>query len=381
MNDDGQVVKINPSTLTCKIREEALRLGFFKIGFARAGQLLYKEHFESWLRSGFHGEMRFLERQAPKRMDPGLALNGVRSVIVLALNYSFARNFKEAPLRGRISRYAWGNDYHPVVRNRLNQLLEFIRRQDPEIDGLICVDSGPVMEKVWGAQTSIGWMGKNTALIIKNHGSRFFIGTLLLTTELEPDTQAEDFCGTCDRCIGACPTGAIIAPYTLDARRCVSYLTVEYRGVIARELRPLIGNRIYGCDDCQDACPWNRKPVPSRISDLEPKDENGMPPLPVLATISHEEFDRRFAHSPIRRITRDVLVRNVVIALGNACENESVPVLEKALADSSPLVRVHAAWSLGQMLIEGGRSILEAARTRESDTDVLAEITTILEGK
>lgn len=361
-------------TLTREIREEALRLGFFRIGFAPVGRFPHETHFKSWLENGFHGGMHYLERQASKRMDPGLVLAGARSVIVLALNYSFDCTLEESSVNGRISRYAWGGDYHPIVKSRLNRLLEFIYSQVPDAHGLSSVDSGPVMEKSWGAQASIGWMGKQTILITRDHGSRFFIGVILLDIELIYDQKGKDFCGTCDRCIRACPSRAITAPYVLDARRCISYLTVEFRGVIPRELRPLIGNRIYGCDDCQDVCPWNRKPVLGTVKELKPRVENCAPQLLCLAAISREEFDRRFADSPIHRITRDVFVRNIMIALGNSSQSECVPVLKKALQDSSPLVRAHSAWALGQMPVFDAFSILELARMKESNASVLAEM-------
>jgi epoxyqueuosine reductase len=365
-------------TLTQKIREEALSLGFFRVGFAPAGQPPHETHFKSWLESGFHGEMHYLERQSSKRMDPGLILAGARSVIVLALNYSFDLTFGESFPIGKISRYAWGCDYHPIVKSRLDRLLEFIRSQVPDVHGRSYVDSGPVMEKVWGAQASIGWMGKHTILITRDHGSRFFIGVILLDIELAYDQKAKDYCGTCDRCIQACPSRAITAPYLLDARRCISYLTVEFRGVIPHELRPLIGARIYGCDDCQDACPWNRKPVLATVKELEPRAEYYAPQLLYLADISQEEFDRRFANSPIRRITRDVFVRNIMVALGNSSQIESVPVLKRALQDSSPLVRAHAAWALGQISISDAFSSLELARKNEADSSVLVEMDAVL---
>jgi epoxyqueuosine reductase len=364
--------------LTRKIREEALKLGFLRIGFARADRPPYEAQSKSWLENGFHGEMHYLKRQASKRMDPGLVLAGVRSVIVLALNYSFAGTVEGSPLDGRISRYAWGGDYHPILRNRLDRLLAFIRSQAPEVHGFSSVDSGPIMEKAWGSETSIGWMGKHSILVIRDHGSRFFIGVILLDIELEYDRKAKDFCGTCDRCIRVCPSRALSAPYVLDARRCISYLTVEFRGVISRELRPFIGNRIYGCDDCQDVCPWNRKPVPATAIELKPRAENYAPQLLSLATISREEFDRRFADSPIRRITRDVFLRNIMIVLGNTYQMGSVPVLAKALQDSSPLVRAHAAWALGRMPGFETLSVLESARRGESDASVLAEMDAIL---
>lgn len=364
--------------LRSRIHEEALRLGFSGIGFAAAGRLPGEEKFLSWLEKGFHGEMRYMERQAQKRLDPRRIFPEARSMILLAMNYYTGEKPSDASMRGRISRYAWGDDYHSIVSRRLERLLDFIRILEPSAQGLCYTDTGPVMEKVWGARTSLGWIGKNTSLIIRSLGSWFFIGVILLDLELEQDISAEDFCGTCRRCLDACPTGAIVAPYVLDARRCISYLTIELRGPIPRPLRPLMGNRIFGCDDCQDACPWNR--FAARTSDREfyAREEICMPDLAFLTRISPGEFKKRFKDSPILRATRDGFVRNAVVALGNSRRSDSIPALEEALQDNSPLVRAHAAWALERLGDKGASAILASALSKETHPAVIEEISLAL---
>ena len=338
---------MNRELLTADIRNEALKLGFAKTGFAPAGKTPHIMYFHNWIRDGFHGEMRYLERQAEKRGNPELVFPGVRSVIVTALNYYSGQNAQASPLTGRISRYALGADYHSAVMERLERLLRFIKGAVPEANGCCCADTGPVMEKVWGAETSIGWIGKHSGLVSRKLGTRFFIGVILLNIPLAYDDRSEALCGTCRRCLDACPTGALAAPYRLDARKCLSYLTIEFRGSVPPELRPLAGNRIFGCDECQNACPWNRFAVKTTVEELTPRKENLAPGLLSLADLSREAFERRFAASPVLRATRDGFVRNVMIALGNSRSAEAVPALKAALADKSPIVRQHAEWALG----------------------------------
>jgi len=296
-----------------------------------------------------YGEMRYLERQLPKRMDPRLALGGARSMVVLAMNYHTGQELTNQPLKGKISRYAWGDDYHILIKNRLEQLLDFIKKQEPSAQGLFYADTGPLMEKIWGAETILGWMGKHTNLIARECGSWFFIGIILLNIDLEFDAPEKDYCGNCSRCIQACPTGAIVAPHVLDARLCISYLTIELRGPIPQLLRPLMGNRIYGCDDCQEVCPWNRFAVKTAERAFSPREENLMPDLLSLVRMTPGEFKRRFENSPILRATRDGFIRNVVVALGNSGKSEAIPALKNALQDSSPDVRNHARWAIEQI--------------------------------
>ncbi len=375
-------------SLTSCIRAEAGRLGFFKMGVAAAGPLPRTDRFEAWLGSGMHGNMSYMKRQAEKRKNPALVLDDVRSILTLAMNYHTPAVVPEDPLRGRISRYAWGNDYHRVLEERLRALLEFIVRKEPAARGLYYVDTGPVMEKVWGSRSALGWMGKHSNVISCEQGSWFFVGVILLDHELEYDEPAKDRCAKCTRCISACPTGAIVAPYVVDARLCISYLTIELRGPIPRHLRPLIGNRIFGCDDCQEVCPWNRFAVSTPEKAFQPRDESCFPLLVELAFLTEEEFKLRFKDSPVRRVKRDGLVRNVAVALGNSHNGEAIPVLSRLMRDSSALVRAHAAWALGEIAayrtadlrpqasdLTAARSVLKEALTAEKDVDVQEEIT------
>jgi epoxyqueuosine reductase len=360
--------------LSALIREEAVRLGFSKVGIASARSVPDVDHFTAWLEMGRHGDMRYLERQAEKRRNPGLILPNAKSVLVLALNYYSGDEMPDSPMKGRISRYARGDDYHAIVGSRLEKLLEIIRRQEPSARGLCYADTGAIMEKAWGAQSALGWMGKHTNLILRSSGSWFFLGVILLDVELEYDHKENGYCGKCRRCIDACPTGAIVAPYVLDARLCVSYLTIELRGPIPRPLRSLIGNNIFGCDECQAACPWNRFAARTSVREFIPCEGNLAPDLHSLVCLSTGEFKERFRNSPILRATRDGFVRNVVVALGNSRSSEAIPALEKAARDVSPLVRSHAAWALGRIEDERATRILDSIRTAERHPDVLEEI-------
>jgi epoxyqueuosine reductase len=339
------------SQLSARIRKEALRLGFTKVGIAQVRPLPGAERLITWLENGWQGEMRYMERQAAKRLDPNLVMPDARSLLVLALNYYPGSVFSQEPMKGRISRYAVGDDYHDLIMNRLKKLLSYIKEQNTGAEGMCYVDTGPVMEKTWGVQAALGWMGKHTNLISRECGSWFFIGIILLNRELEYDHEEKNLCGNCDRCIKACPTGAITAPYRLDARRCISYLTIEFRGVVPEFLRPLMGNRIFGCDACQEVCPWNRFSKRVTESDFTPREGTLMPDLLSLISITPEEFRKRFNGSPILRATRDGFVRNVVIALGNSGKNEAIPAVKAALQDASPLVRLHAEWALEQLRV------------------------------
>ena len=368
-------------SLKSSIREEALRQGFFKMGIASARPLPRIESFRAWLEQGFHGTMSYMERQAPKRENPGLVLDNIRTILVLAMNYYSTAPPAIHPLKGRISRYARGSNYHDILMSRLKDLLDFIKSRVPSAQGLCYVDTGPVMEKTWAAETALGWMGKHTNLIARNHGSCFFLGVILLDLEIESDPQEKDYCGNCIRCMNACPTGAIIAPYVLDARRCISYLTIELRGPIPRSLRSSIGNRIFGCDDCQDVCPWNRFSITASEKGFKPREEYLAPELQDLIRITSRDFKKRFENSPILRATRNGFVRNVAVALGNSQSSEAVPALQTALCDQSPLVRSHAAWALGQIVTEQAMDILLQVKSKESDPETLAEIALSLDKK
>jgi len=363
----------NRTDLKTRVREEARRLGFSKFGVATACSLPNGERLQRWLRAGMNGRLAYLGRQITRRLDPGLVLEGARSVLVLALSYHSAINTPGSPLSGNISRYARGEDYHAIMGDMLESLLASIKGMVPSVRGRCYVDTGPVMEKAWGARAAVGWMGKNTLLLSRDLGSWFFIGIILLDLELEPDQPREDSCGHCDRCIQACPSGAIVAPYLLDVRRCVSYLT-QLRGPIPRAMRPLMGNRIFGCDVCQEVCPWNEGALETSEGVSRPGEETLQPDLAPLAGLSVGEFRRRFGNRPVFRATRDGFVRNVAIALGNSGRSEAIPALEGALRDSSPLVRGHAAWALGRIADPRVPQILMGARELETDPSVLEEI-------
>jgi epoxyqueuosine reductase len=365
---------IDRESLTKRIRAEARRLGFHKMGITAAGPLPWAEELDDWLAHGMQGGMAYIERQAEKRKDPSRVLAGVRSIVTLAINYYCAVEEPRDPMRGRISRYAWGEDYHRLISGRLESLLAFVKTEAPGIHGLYYTDTGPVMEKVWGAHSSLGWLGKNGNLITREQGSWFFLGAILLDEELIYDPVERDHCGTCTRCIAACPTGAIVQPHVVDARRCISYLTIEWKGPIPRDLRPLIGNRIFGCDDCQEVCPWNRFAVETGEPGFRPFPGNAFPQLADLVDMTPEMFESRFRNSPIRRVTRDGFLRNVVVALGNSCRPEAVPALDRALHDSSPLVRGHAAWALGQIGSEEAIEVLRETRDPEPVAWVREEI-------
>ena len=365
---------INDQSLTESIRTESRRLGFFKMGVAAAGLLPWKNRFDAWLTRGMQGEMGYLARQAGKRRNPALVLDGVRSIVILAMNYYPGGTRSPDALRGRIGRYAQGEDYHRLMAERLRLLLDFVMRERPGTRGISYADTGPVMEKVWGARTALGWMGKHTNLISREQGSWFFIGVLLLDTDLAYHAAERDRCGSCTRCIQACPTGAIVAPYRVDARLCISYLTIEMKGAIDRHLRPLIGNRIFGCDDCQEVCPWNRFAIPASEPAFQPRGGRLEPELVSLAALTEAEFKARFKDSAMQRVGRHGFIRNVAIALGNSRSPEAVPALTSALGDGSPLVRRHAAWALGRIEGAAARAALNQALATELDPEVRQEI-------
>ncbi len=298
-------------------------------------------------------------------------------MVSLVLPYAPARGGEEAaPNAGIISRYALGSDYHGVVSEKLDKLIASLRSQLGEhVHGKGYADSGPLMEVELAVLAGLGWRGKHTLLVSPEYGSWHFLCELLLNTEL-PTTASEmaDRCGTCTRCIDACPTGAFPEPYVLDARRCISYLTVELRGSIPRELRPLIGARIFGCDVCQDVCPWNRAPEITEEPALQPREDLLAADLIELVRITSAEFRRRFAGSPLLRARRAGFVRNVAVALGNVGDERAVEPLRDALTDGSAVVRAHAGWALARVIGRNAWGDIRAAIDRESDAETWADL-------
>jgi len=291
--------------------------------------------------------MDWLVRGEEKRCDPQRVLPGVRSVIVAALNYWQGDEVEQAQVtRGRIARYAWGEDYHEVMLRKLERLDEFLCEQGGTQK--CYVDTGPILERDYAAEAGIGWHGKSTMLIDPTLGTWFFLAEILTTLELPPDAPQTPRCGTCNRCITACPTGAITEAHRLDARRCISYLTIELKGSIPLELRPLIGDRIYGCDDCLEACPWNRFAMASREAAFAAGPAIGMPLREYLA-LDDTQFRALFRRSPIKRIKRRGFLRNVCVALGNAGNPADLPALQRAVLDPEPLIAEHAIWAIERL--------------------------------
>jgi len=353
------------------------------MGIASVGPPGHGTFFQEWIDRRFHGEMAYMARPdaVSRRGDLSKTMETVQSAVVLAQDY-YQEDSPGIPgdlSRGVLARYARGEDYHDVLKNRLQELLGWIRREAEArglaegVQGFGYVDTGPILERELGMRSGLGWFGKNTMLLHPGRGSYFFLGLLLLDLSLPPDPPFEaDHCGTCGACLDACPTGALLgrdgsgAP-VMDARRCISYLTIELKGPIPREFRSAMGNRIFGCDICQEVCPWNRKfAEPGTEPAFQAGPDTDGPMLVELMGLSDEEFSSLFSGSPVKRSKRRGFLRNVAVALGNWGSREAVPVLARALDDPEPLVRGHAAWALGQILDrvgipgDGGFEVAEA---------------------
>lgn len=339
------------SSLESRIKEHAHSLGFELAGIAPASDADGFQRLHDWLAQGFAGDMDYMQRHAEARRHPSAILPNVRSVVMVALNYKQLRDDPQESLRsswglGRISSYAGGRDYHDVLRERLKALLAWVQEQAPGTRGRAVVDTAPLLERDFARRAGLGWFGKNTMLLHKRLGSYFFLGALLLDLELHADEPFDAaHCGTCTRCLDACPTDAFVGPYQLDARRCISYLTIELRGPIDEELRPQMGDWIFGCDVCQDVCPWNRKSPPGVEEALRATDGLRIDLIELLS-LDETQFRQRFRHTPMMRPGRSGLLRNAAIALGNSGDERALPALERAAGDSDPLVREAAAWAI-----------------------------------
>jgi epoxyqueuosine reductase len=360
-----------------RIRERALALGFDCVGFARAEvAAAARGEFLDFLAQGCHGDMDWLARNAERRADPQTLWPEARSVIVLGQNYGPA----EDPLallnrrdRASVSVYARNADYHDLIKKRLKVLARWMH-EDIGAEVKIFVDTAPVMEKHLAQAAGLGWQGKHSNLVSLDLGSWLFLGEVFTDLDLESDAAEVDHCGTCRRCLDICPTEAFLGPYRLDARRCISYLTIEHRGHIAREFRTALGNRIYGCDDCLAVCPWNKFAQRAVEPAFLPRAELTAPRLKDLAELDDESFRRVFAGSPIKRIGRDRFVRNVLIALGNSGEPALAATADRLLDDPSALVRAMAVWALSRLLSAVAFTKLRQARMAiEQDAQVLAE--------
>ena len=335
------------------IRDLALAKGFDAVGFAPADLTKTAgEGLRAFLAAGFHGDMGWLESRADERSNPKVLWPDAKSAVVLGLSYAPAHD----PLaslaqkdQATISVYAQGSDYHDVIKKRLKEIARAI--VDEFGGGVkVFVDTAPLMEKPLAEAAGLGWQGKHTNLVSREHGSWLFLGAILTTLDLGESAEIGDHCGTCQRCLDVCPTKAFPAPYKLDARRCISYLTIEHKGPIPRELRPLMGNRIYGCDDCLAVCPWNKFAAAARETAFRVRPELSAPQLRELAALDDAAFRDMFRGSPIKRTGRDRFVRNVLIAIGNSGHRALAASAAKLLADASPLVRGAAVWALRRLL-------------------------------
>ena len=391
------------SSLT--VKERALDLGFDLAGIAPIAVWKDLEFSRQWVEKGFNGKMRYLEN--PKRFDPHLVLPSAQSVICIGLVYNTSLPYSAATApRAWVSRYAWGQDYHEIMRAKLEQLRAALEALAPGVETRVFVDTGPIVERAFARWSGIGWMGKNTCIINQEKGSWFFLGVILTSLELAPDLPAPDRCASCTACLDACPTEALVEPYVMNASRCISYFTIEIKGAIPERFRPKIGANVFGCDICQDVCPWNGSHQPSAINYQQslstPRqlaDEHGVqkaaatkvpqfhpmtfapirpaleegnarkqlttdngprttdtassslfnPPLDVLALVSEDDFRRIFAHSPIKRVKYRGWLRNLCVAMGNSGDERFVPWLVEAAQHSDPIVREHAAWALDRL--------------------------------
>lgn len=339
------------------IRAWAVELGFGECRIARAKEATHAAEFRAWLDAGNHAGMAWLERTPERRVDPREVLPGCRSVVCLAMNYFPGASPFPATMDGgyRIARYAWNDDYHGVIEDRLRELDRRMR----ELGGLQkpYVDTGPVLERDFASDSGLGWNGKSTMQIHRRLGTWFFLAEILTTLDLPADEPFGDHCGKCTRCIAACPTGAITAPHRLDARRCISYLTIEHKGPVPEEFREAIGDRIYGCDDCLDACPWNRFAGRSREASFHARKAVFDLRLRDFLALDDEGFRRLFAGSPIKRIKRPRFLRNVCIALGNTGTSEDLVPLKAAAENPDPLISEHARWAIRKILQREDQSL------------------------
>jgi epoxyqueuosine reductase len=363
--------------LSEKIKEAAQQLGFALVGISPVISPPHEESFARWRRRELAGELEYMRRTESLRRDPRRLVPWAKSVISVGMNYytAFPRPPMSSQPNGWISRYAWGEDYHNVIKRRLESLLERIRIiHGTPVEGRPFVDGGPVLERDFAGVAGLGWIGKNTQLISPKKGSWFFLGELFVDLSLTYDRPLRDRCGKCDLCLKACPTGAFVGPYVLDARRCISYLTIELKGFIPRHLRPLIGDHIFGCDICQEVCPYNVKAEPTTDQAYQPKTGLHAPQLIPLLSLDQEAFRIRFHGSPILRAKRRGLLRNVAVALGNIQSPEALPALIGALDDDEALVRGHVAWALGRIGGAQAAAALQRRLVTEQDGEVIGEI-------
>lgn len=361
--------------LTGRLKGAARELGFSLAGACPAVTPAEGvARLGNWLAAGYAGEMAYLAGRQAAYADPSRVLEGARSILMLAMNYRTAAPAAASPGAGRVSRYAWGTDYHDVIHERLKRLIALVKDWAPAVSARGVVDTAPLLEKEFAQLAGLGWIGKNTLLLNRGQGSWFFLAALLVDIELEYDAPTvTDHCGTCMACLEACPTGAFVAPYVLDSRRCISYLTIELRGAIDPALRGLMGDWVFGCDVCQEVCPWNHRAPEANVDAFQPRDAVHPARLREWFGWSDAEFRALFRDTPLWRARRRGLLRNAAIVLGNERDGEALAALRRGLNDDEPLVRGASAWALGQ-LGEAGRELLLERLAMEVDEQVRGEI-------
>ena len=378
MPDDREAEKADKrrKALTAFLRQEALAQGFDLCRITRPDAIpeaaIRLGHF---LDKGRHGTMGWMEETRERRADPRVLWNETRSIAVFGLNYGpdeDPRGILERRDTAAISVYARNRDYHDIIKGRLKEIATRFAARSKE-DVKVFVDTAPVMEKPLAGAAGLGWQGKHTNLVSRAFGSWLFLGSMFTTADLEPDEPEIDHCGSCRACLDVCPTSAFPAPYQLDARRCISYLTIEHKGPIDPELRPLIGNRIYGCDDCLAVCPWNKFASDASEMKLVARDDLREPSIAVLLGLDDATFRTFFSGSPIKRIGRDRFIRNVLIAAGNSGERSLIERCRELAADPSPVVRGMAVWALSRLMTAGEFTAFAAQRHDEADEEVRAE--------
>lgn len=364
--------------LEAVLQAEAHAAGFDVARFTHPNALgKAAERFDDFLAAGRHGDMTWMAQKADRRRDPRALWPEVRSIIMLGASYAPGRDPLAALAehdRGVISVYAQGRDYHDIVKRGLRRIARRLTAESPGAHVKVFVDTAPLMEKPLAQAAGLGWQGKHTNLVSREHGSWLFLGAILTTAELLPDPPEEDHCGNCTRCLDICPTNAFPMPYQLDARRCLAYLTIEYHGHIAPEFRAPLGNRVFGCDDCLAVCPWNKFAATAREMRFMARPETANPPLSDLIAMDDREFRSRFAGTPVKRTGRDRVVRNALIAAGNSENRALVPLIIARLSDESALVRAMAVWALSR-LADKDEVAAHAARLRprERDHHVISE--------
>ncbi|MGO4351681.1 tRNA epoxyqueuosine(34) reductase QueG [Rhizobium sp. RAF36] len=363
-------------SLTAFVRAEAASLGFELCRVTRPDSIPEaKARLGEFIDAGRHGTMEWMAETQERRGDPRSLWSDVRSVVVFGLNYGpeeDPRSILEKPDKAAISVYARNRDYHDVIKGRLKEIAtRFAARAGADVK--VFVDTAPVMEKPLAAAAGLGWQGKHTNLVSRAHGSWLFLGSMFTTADLDIDAAESDHCGSCRACLDACPTNAFPAPYQIDARRCISYLTIEHKGPIAPEFRPMIGNRIYGCDDCLAACPWNKFAASASEMKLQAREDLKEPEIAFLLTLDDPGFRTFFSGSPVKRIGRNRFIRNVLIAAGNSGQRQLIDLCRSLSRDPSPDVRGMAVWALSGLMDAGEFQSFAAERQVEEDGDVLNE--------